>query len=187
MEPSEHTIVDRGEAMNSESNERNRYLDPERTSRVLDVFGPTVEFLISPLAPEAAYCIMRGTIPPGVSVPLHSHPDDESFYLLSGVVRALRQEADKFEWLELKAGGFFHIPSGAKHAWQNTSSKPAVSLIVTTPRLGRFFSEIGRPVTHGIPAPPTAGELERFRRLAAQYHHWLGTPDENAAVGISFF
>jgi len=46
---------------------------------VLDVCGPTVEFLNSPEETDAVYCIMIGTIPPGVSVPLHSHPDVESF------------------------------------------------------------------------------------------------------------
>ena len=42
------------------------------TDGVLDVFGPTVEFLILPKETEG-YCVMIGTIPPGVSVPLHSH------------------------------------------------------------------------------------------------------------------
>ena len=47
---------------------------------VLDVLGPTVEFLVLPSESTAGYCIMKGTIPPGVSVPLHSHPDDEIFF-----------------------------------------------------------------------------------------------------------
>jgi len=36
---------------------------------VLDVLGPTVEFLVLPSESAAGYCIMKGTIPPGVSVP----------------------------------------------------------------------------------------------------------------------
>jgi quercetin dioxygenase-like cupin family protein len=53
------------------------------------VFGPTVEFLTSPENPAAVYCVMRGTIPAGLSVSLHSHGDDESFFVLSGAVQIL--------------------------------------------------------------------------------------------------
>jgi hypothetical protein len=56
--------------------------------------GPTVEFLNSPDERDAAYCVMIGTIPPGVSVPLHSHPDVESFFTLSGTVQVLFQRGD---------------------------------------------------------------------------------------------
>jgi hypothetical protein len=59
-------------------------------------------------------------------------------------------------------------------------------LMTTTPQLGRFFQEIVRPVTPGVPPPsPTLAELAHCMRLAAHYHHWLGSPADNAAVGIS--
>jgi hypothetical protein len=69
---------------------------------VLDVCGPTVEFLNSTDEKDAAYCIMIGTIPPGVSVPLHSHPDVESFFTLSGTVQVLFQRGDQLEWIDVK-------------------------------------------------------------------------------------
>jgi quercetin dioxygenase-like cupin family protein len=152
---------------------------------ILDVLGPTVEFLTSPSEQGAVYCVIRGTIPPGVSVPLHSHSDAESFFVVSGAAEILTQRGDRLEWLKVKAGDFVHIPGGAKHAHRNTSNEPVVELITTTPRLGQFFQEIGRPITSGTPTtPPTRDELRRFEQLAAQYHDWLGSPAENAAVGI---
>ena len=164
------------------------YLHNKGMHGVLDVLGPTVEFLTLPSEADAVYCVMKGTVPPGVAVPLHSHPDDESFFILSGAIQALAQQGDSFEWLDVKAGGFIHVPSGAKHAWRNTSSEPAVGLITTTPRLGRFFQEVGRPITpEAPPPPPTPDDLQHFTRVAAKYHHWLGSATENAAIGISFF
>jgi hypothetical protein len=62
-------------------------------------------------------------------------------------------------------------------------NKTAVDLVITTARLGRFFAEAGQPVT-GRPQPPAAGDVARFTAVAAQYGHTLGTPEENAAVGI---
>lgn len=152
---------------------------------LLDVFGPTVEFLTSPEEAGASYCVMIGTVPPGISVPLHSHPDPESFYLISGTLEVLSQQGDDFKWREVEPGEFVHEPSGVKHAWRNSSSEPAVVLITTTAKLGGFFQEIGRPIDPGAPTtPPTPDDFQRLVRVAAKYEYWTGSPTENAAVGI---
>jgi quercetin dioxygenase-like cupin family protein len=164
------------------------YLITEGREALLDVFGPTLQFLNSSEESNPVYCIMRGTIPPGVSVPLHSHPDVESFFTLSGTVQALIERENGFEWLDLKPGDFLHIPGDAKHAFRNRSSEPVVQLVATTPRLGKFFRQIGRPVTPDESrSAPTPDDLERFARVAAAHQHWLGNPEENAAIGISLF
>jgi hypothetical protein len=75
------------------------------------------------------------------------------------------------------------VPGNVLHAHRNLSSEPAIDLIVTTARLGRFFEEIGRPVTDS-PIPPTPGELARFVETSMKYGYVLATPEENAAVGI---
>jgi hypothetical protein len=55
----------------------------------LDVFGPTVEFLRRPDDSDADFCVMRGVVPPGVTVPLHSHDDAEDFYIVDGTQQVL--------------------------------------------------------------------------------------------------
>jgi hypothetical protein len=47
------------------------------TGKVLELLGPTVEFLTSPEDPQNDFCVIRGTVPPGISVPLHSHADTD--------------------------------------------------------------------------------------------------------------
>ena len=95
---------------------------------IFDVFGPIVEFLGSPEEPGAVFCLMRGTVPPGVPGPLHSHPDAGSFFTLSGTVQVLSQNEDRFDWFDVKSGDFVQIPGGPKHAFRNTSSEPVVQL-----------------------------------------------------------
>ena len=154
------------------------------TRNPIDVLGPTIEFLTPPLHQDA-YCVLRGIIPAGVTVPLHSHPDAESFLVVSGCAQALSERADRLQWIDVRPGDFIHIPGGMKHAHRNPSNEPVVEIVVTTPALGRFFQEVGRPVLAGSPLPPpTSEELQRFERIAAKYRHWLATPAENAAVGI---
>src|ERR1700739_3046259 len=103
---------------------------------VLDLAdGDRIELLSPPT--EDAYCVVMGTIPAGSGVPLHSHPDPESFYVLSGEVEALVQFTGGLEWQRLAPGDFIHIPAGVKHAWHNPSIEPISALITCTARLGR--------------------------------------------------
>ncbi|RWN65916.1 MAG: hypothetical protein EOR99_19420 [Mesorhizobium sp.] len=53
--------------------ERAAHLVDPRNVETLDMLGPVVQFLTAPRDGEP--CVMRGTIPPGVTVPLHSHAD----------------------------------------------------------------------------------------------------------------
>jgi quercetin dioxygenase-like cupin family protein len=155
----------------------------------LDLFGPTVEFLTSPHDAGIDFCVLKGVIPPGVSVPLHSHPDTEDFLVISGEVQALRQSAQGYEWIEAKAGDYLHVPGGTRHGWRNVSSEPLVAFIITNRILAQFFQEAGRPIaaTH---KPETIEDLApllaRFEAVSVKYGYWNATPEENAAVGIHF-
>ncbi len=108
--------------------------------------------------------------------------------MLSGAVQVLSHNGENLNWLNAETGDFVHIPGGMKHAFRNRSAEPVVQLITTTPKLGRFFLEIGKPISFGMPPKaPTPDELQRFATVAAGYRYWLGTPEENVAVRISLF
>ena len=153
------------------------------TGKVLEFFGPTVEILTSPQEIQNDFCILRGTIPPGGFVPLHSHPDTEDFLVISGEIEGLKQDGEDHAWIGAKAGDYIHVPSNARHAWRNVSGSPSVEIIITTKKLGQFFQEIGRPAT-GSPLPVTSEDPERFAAISARYGYWNATPEENATIGI---
>ena len=121
----------------------------------------------------------------GCSVPLHSHPDTEDFFIISGEVQALRRGADGYEWIDGKAGDYLHVPGGARHAWRNVSSEPLVALIITTPKLGQYFLEAGRPLS-AAPRPITPEDIAHLAATSGKYGYWDATPEENAAVGLRF-
>ncbi|WP_293349289.1 cupin domain-containing protein [Mycobacterium sp.] len=149
----------------------------------MDVFGPTVEFISGPDDPAADFCVMRGVVPPGVVVPLHSHDDDEDFLILAGTQQVLVEDAHGLGWRDLHAGDYVHIPGGIVHAHRNVSDEPVVDLIITSTRLGRFFRELARPDV-GMRGPLTPEDLGQLIALSAKYGYVLGTPEQNAAVGI---
>jgi len=155
--------------------------DGERT--VLDLLdGAKME----PLSPsrEDAYCVMKGTIPSGISVPLHSHADAESFYVLSGEAQALLETEVGLQWQTLRPGDFVHIPGGAKHAWRNVSGEPMAALITSTARLGCALREMGQLASEGGKRIPTPADIQRLVEISERYGYWLGSREENAAVGI---
>jgi mannose-6-phosphate isomerase-like protein (cupin superfamily) len=87
---------------------------------VFDVLGPTVEFLTS----NHEYCVMRGVIPPGVTVPLHSHDDAEDFFIVSGTQQVLIETDDGTVWVDAPAGDHVRVTGSALHAHRNVSDRP---------------------------------------------------------------
>jgi len=156
-------------------------LAAEPPTESFEVFGGVVEFL----SWSEEFCVLRGTVAPGSVVALHSHPDAEDFFILSGSQQVLVQTVGgDLEWRDAHAGDYIRVPGDVLHAWRNVTDQPAVDLIVTTSRLGRFFAEVGRPVTDTL-GPPTPEEVANFVAVSEKYGYVLGTPEENAAVGIT--
>jgi quercetin dioxygenase-like cupin family protein len=125
---------------------------------------------------EADFCVMRCTLPAGAVVPMHSHADRETFYLLSGELDALRGD----RWEVLRPGDVFDVREGAKHAWRNSSQAAASIICVTTTKLARFLEEISIPVDGSLAEEPA----QRFLRLVNSRGYWLASAEENAAVGL---
>lgn len=171
---------------NAMSDQRVAHLVELSSAPILDAMGPTIQFLTRPDEEGGAPCVMRGTIPPGVIVPLHSHPDPETFLMISGELEGLTHPAEAHEWVRIGPGDVFHVPSGARHAVRNRSPEPALSIVVSTPKLGRFLREIGTPVVAGAqPSGPPSGEaIRHFLATAERYGYWNATPQENAQIGL---
>jgi mannose-6-phosphate isomerase-like protein (cupin superfamily) len=158
----------------------------EGNGSVFEVLGASVEFLVGPQADDEAPCIIRGTMPPGVSVPIHSHKAVEVFFILSGNIEILIEDGGKMSWVEARVGNLIEIPSKAKHAFRNRSQHPVINLLYTTSEHGRYFQEIGRPAISGESvSPPAPDEIQRLLKTARRYDYWFATPEENASVGIT--
>jgi mannose-6-phosphate isomerase-like protein (cupin superfamily) len=160
-------------------------VEPEDIA-TLSVLGPTIQVLTPPEADDAWPCLMRGTIPPGVVIPMHAHADPETFIIVSGEVEGLALADDEANWIRIGPGDIFHVPGGARHAWRNPTSGPVAMFIVSTSKLARFFQEVGVPVQSGAPPDsPSPEALRHFQAVSERYGYWNATPEENAQVGIS--
>jgi quercetin dioxygenase-like cupin family protein len=124
------------------------------------------------------YCVAIATMPPGVVVPLHSHPDRETFCILSGEMQGYDGNAGA--WRTLRAGEVFDVTDGVRHAWRNASDAEASMLFVTTNRMARFLREASTLKIHGTPED----EARAFSDLVSRYGYWCAGVEENAAIGL---
>ena len=144
--------------------------------------GVLLQFLSTPEQINDQISVMRGTVPSGVVIPLHSHADPEIFYVLNGSLEVFQAEG----WQTVTAGEVVSIPGNVRHALRNTSPSPITLITVSKQELYSFFRELARPFDpNRPPAPPTPEETQHLFSLAEKYEYWLASPDENAAIGIS--
>jgi quercetin dioxygenase-like cupin family protein len=137
---------------------------------------PTNEYLTE-FSDNEDYCLIRCTLPAGAVVPMHSHSDRETFYVLSGRLDALRED----RWEQLEPGDVFDVRDGTRHAWRNSSQAAASIICVTTTKMARFLQDISIPADDALPPEQHA---QHFLRLVQANGYWLASPEENAAVGL---
>jgi quercetin dioxygenase-like cupin family protein len=151
-----------------------------RAANAHDVFSPqehsapTNEYLTDVSDNGGDYCVMRCVLPAGAVVPMHSHADRETFYVLSGKIESLRGD----RWEELGPGDIIDVRDGARHAWRNSSRTAATIICVTTTKMARFLQDVS-----AAGASPEE-QAERFLRLVRANGYWLASPEENAAIGL---
>jgi quercetin dioxygenase-like cupin family protein len=150
------------------------------------VLGVLLQFLTTPEQINDQICVMRGTVPSGAVIPLHSHADPEIFYVLNGSLEVFQAEGSSAGWQTVNAGEVVSIPGNVRHALRNASHSPINSITVSKQELYSFFRELAQPFDpNRPPAPPTPDEMQQLFSVAEKYKYWLASPDENAAIGIS--
>jgi quercetin dioxygenase-like cupin family protein len=158
--------------MDSQSHHRDEVFGPQE-------MRPKTGMLTDTSGDDDEYCVAVATVPPGVVVPLHSHADRETFYILSGEMQGY--DGDAGAWRTFRAGEVFDVRDGLRHAWRNASGAEASMLFVTTNRMARFLRESSELKSGGTPED----EARAFGDLVARYGYWCAGPQENAAIGLT--
>jgi quercetin dioxygenase-like cupin family protein len=164
-----------------------RYQNPipsPAIDQTFDVFGVQLQFLVAPEETGNQTCLYKGILPSGVVIPLHRHPDSEVFYVLEGTLEVYQESGEYKGWHSVRAGKASAVAPGVKHALRNTSSAPSAAIAVTERGLYEFFREIAKPAQEWPSTPPSPDDMQRLFAVAAKYSYWMGSHEENAAVGI---
>lgn len=107
--------------------------------------GGTHLWLASESETAGGFMLFEDVLVAGKTTPLHTHPHEESFYLIEGAIRLHVHGADR----ELRAGGFAVVPRDTPHAFLVTSDQARL-LSLHTPAGGeRFFRTASEPAHEG--------------------------------------
>lgn len=131
---------------------------PESYAPALDIVGEHVTVLASGEATEG-YEIFLQRGPEGSGPPPHSHPWDESFYVLQGEIEfGMGEESET-----ASPGTLVHLPAGTVH-WFRFGGGGGEMLSMTS-RLGasRMFADIARDVS------PVDPDLEQLAEVGARH------------------
>ena len=77
---------------------------------MFNLFGVLLQFLASPDDVGDAISLFRCTVPVGVVIPLHSHPDPELLYILEGSLEIFRPNEGSSGWRTVGVGDVVAIP-----------------------------------------------------------------------------
>ena len=121
------------------------------------------------------FALLEFVFPHGASPPLHTHPQDESYVVLEGVL-TIQAGDDRFE---LGASGIAAVPTGVPHTFRVDSDTARVLVLSTPAGLERMVRDGSVPAKTRLLPPagtprPSAEELDRIFRAHGQIN--LGPP-----------
>ena len=141
-------------------------------SEKIEVLGVELEWKLTAAETGNKYCVLLATIPPGVTVPPHRHPDQEAFYILEGNPHFASETGSGFEWNPANPGDMINMAPNALHGFHNPTHSDVRVLITCTPNLGRFFQDVGLPIDMHSPyrfVPPPPKQVQRVIEIALRY------------------
>jgi quercetin dioxygenase-like cupin family protein len=136
-----------------------------------DVLGVRIRHRASPAQSDGALALLECDVPPGATIPLHTHPQVEAFYVLSGELEFALDVGGAVRCGTVPIGQTVLIPRDTRHSFSNASNQTARVLITCEPALVRFFDEAGVPLAEVPPGPPSAAAIARVVQIAEGHGH----------------
>ncbi|AEU38042.1 cupin domain-containing protein [Granulicella mallensis] len=154
--------------------------------QIYQVLGVLQQFLVRPQEGANKIALIRGELPEGCEIPLHSHRDVEIFFIISGQVSIYVEGLNGSAWQTIAEGEAVSIPGGSKHALRAAGTTPADVISVTGGELFSFFEALAQPIAEGeVMIAPTMETMQGVFAAAAKYGIWLASPEENRAIGLA--
>lgn len=89
------------------------------------------------------YAVIVGSVAPGGGPPLHAHPGNESFYVLSGEFAFTLRDDTGARSIHCGPGSMAHAPAGVPHRFENVSPTRSAMLIIGAAESVDFLRELG--------------------------------------------
>ena len=134
---------------------------------------------------DDVYAVIVGSVAPGGGPPLHAHPGNETFYVLSGEFAFTLRDASGARTVQCGPGSVAHAPGGVAHRFENVSATRGAMLIIGAADTVDFLRELGAAFPPG--AQPNMEKMlaihEKYR--VQTFHGEEGSRPEPPAEGAT--
>lgn len=133
---------------------------------------------------NGVHAVFESITPPDEGVPLlHTHPHQETFHVLEGILQIFGRDdsGDKTATLA-PAGSTVRILGGAPHGYLNVGDTGGRLLMIDEPAtIEDFFRDLGTPLDAGGSDPSSSGppDMERVLAICARHGiHFVEAPPQ---------
>jgi quercetin dioxygenase-like cupin family protein len=128
------------------------------------------------------FALWEGVLPHGAAPPLHSHPQDETFYVIEGELTAwlvelgqAGDEGDPPPWVKACGrrcgpGAVVFAPAGLPHTFRIESDTARMLFLSTPAGIEDYVRALGEPAVWPWLQPPLDGPRVPVQRIAAVEH-----------------
>jgi quercetin dioxygenase-like cupin family protein len=109
------------------------------------------------------FAVLEVLLPKGASPPVHSHPQDETFYILDGEVTVWVEEQPR----RCNAGALAFAPADAPHSFRAESDTARMLVISTPAGIERYVRALGEPAEWPWLQAPADGPRVPVERIEA--------------------
>lgn len=102
------------------------------------------------------FALWEGILPRGASPPMHSHPQDETFYVLEGKVLIWAGDAEQ-PTATCEAGAAIYVPGGVPHSFRVVSDTARMLFLSTPAGIEDFVADLAEPAAWPWLQPPPDG------------------------------
>jgi quercetin dioxygenase-like cupin family protein len=125
--------------------------------------GTLVRVLLDAERTDGALGMFETVLPRGASPPVHSHPQDETFYVLQGELRAYLDGA----WQSCPAGSTMFAPRHTPHSFHVDSDTARVLVLSTPAGIEAYARALSEPAAWPWLQPPADGPRVAPERIEA--------------------
>jgi quercetin dioxygenase-like cupin family protein len=142
-------------------------LEPQvvTTSAPLWFLGTLVRLKLTGEQTGGRFALWEGVLPRGAAPPLHSHPQDETFYVLEGTVAVWVGDEEPVG--ECGEGAAIFVPGGVPHSFLVLSDTARMLFLSTPAGIEQFVHALSEPAAWPWLQPPPDGPRVPLDRLEA--------------------
>jgi mannose-6-phosphate isomerase-like protein (cupin superfamily) len=113
-----------------------------------------------------AMSLIEGVLPPGAaSVPLHTHPEAETFYLLEGEAEFTSIDEGRRYIFIVRQGDIVYVPPRTPHQFTIAGVEPARGIVIVTPGgIEHYMAELS-----AARRPDGSADMAELLAIAARY------------------